>query len=247
MTALQADLSAMVVASHASVGLSLSELSGDQPQSWSYNGDQQFVAASTYKLPLLMDEVQALTAGQTSANDQLCYSSEDWEDGWFGDYADGTCYSRGELMRRVGQFSDNTAAHILVRYLGGAEILNAYARADGARASAFYDPNLTTADDLAALMTAEARGSAGGVSAQQILYPLLTHTAFEAGIPAGVPAGGTVVHKIGEIDAAVNDAALVLAPHGAYVLVVCTDGLGGDAGFNLIAAISQRVWEFESS
>jgi beta-lactamase class A len=237
----------MVAASHASVGLSLIELSGDQPQTWSYNGDQQFVAASTYKLPLLMDEAQALAAGQTSANDQLCYSGEDWEDGWFSDYADGTCYARAELMRRVGQFSDNTAAHLLVRYLGGGETLNAYARGDGARASAFYDPNLTTANDLAALMASEARGAAGGVPAQQVLYPLLTHTAFEAGIPAGVPAGGTVVHKIGEIDAVVNDAALVQAPRGAYVLTVCTDGLGGDVGFNLIAAISQRVWEFESS
>jgi beta-lactamase class A len=150
-------------------------------------------------------------------------------------------------MSRVGQFSDNTAAHILVRYLGGTDALNAYARANGARTSAFYDPNLTTADDLAALMASEARGIDGGTPAQHVLYPLLTHTAYEAGIPAGVPSGVPVVHKIGEIDAVVNDAALVQAPQGAYVLVICTDGLGGDAGFSLISAISQRVWAFESS
>jgi beta-lactamase class A len=246
-TALQADLNAVVAASHATVSISLVELTGDQPQTWSLNGDQQFVAASTYKLPLLMDEAQALAAGRVSANDLLCYTGDDWEDGWFGDYAEGACYSRVELMGRVGQFSDNTAAHILVRYLGGTDALNAYARAEGARASSFYDPNLTTANDLAALLAVEARGAAGGSAAEQVLYPLLTHTSFEAGIPAGIPANVPVVHKIGEIDAVVNDAALVPAPRGAYVLVVSTNGLGGDAGFKLIAAISQRVWAFEST
>jgi beta-lactamase class A len=57
-----------------------------------------------------------------------------------------------------------------------------------------------------------------------------------------------VVHKTGAIDAVENDAALVTAgPAGPYVIVVMTDGLGGAAGWGLIASISESVWQTEAS
>jgi beta-lactamase class A len=60
--------------------------------------------------------------------------------------------------------------------------------------------------------------------------------------------GATVVHKTGTIDLVENDAALVTSgPDGAYVLVVMTDGLGGTGGWQVIAAISATVWQFEAA
>jgi hypothetical protein len=50
------------------------------------------------------------------------------------------------------------------------------------------------------------------------------------------------------LDGEVNDAALVPnGPRGAYVLVVMTDGPGGDAGWSLVSQVSQAVWRFELS
>jgi beta-lactamase class A len=73
-------------------------------------------------------------------------------------------------------------------------------------------------------------------------------TTTEAGVPAGTPADTTVVHKTGALDAVENDAALVTSgPDGDYVIVVMTDGLGGAAGWQLIAGISAAVWQAESS
>jgi len=245
---LAAQLSGVQSASGARIAVSLIELGGANPQSWSFHGDDPFVAASTYKLPLLMAEAEAIAAGQEQPGDQLCYSAEDWEDGWFQDYSAGACYSREDLASRIGQDSDNTAAHMLVRFLGGGSALNAYAAGHGASESAFYDPNTTTASDLARLMAAEATGAAGGASAQQWLYPLLTHTAFEQGIPAGVPATVTVVHKTGELDSVTNDVALVLGgADGPYVVAICVDGPGSDAGFSVIAQVANLVWEMESA
>jgi hypothetical protein len=37
------------------------------------------------------------------------------------------------------------------------------------------------------------------------------------------------------------------SPNGAYVLAVCTSGLGGDAGMALVAQVSAAVWQFESN
>jgi beta-lactamase class A len=239
---LEAEVENLLQEAGADGGVSLFEIG--RGQSWSYNGDQSFVAASTYKLPLLMEEAQRIVSGAAGADDTLCYDPGDWEDGYFTDYAPGQCYSRSDLMERVGHYSDNTAAHILVRYEGGGDVLNAYAHDHGATESEFWDPNVTTSSDLARLWQNEAAGRAGGAAAQKLLYPLLTDTIYEDGIPAGVPAGTAVAHKIGELDSEFNDAGLVeRGPRGAYVLTVCTEG----GSWSLIASITRAVAQFEAA
>ncbi len=245
---LQRAVAQVLSSAEATGAVSLIELGGTSPASWSLNGDEQFTAASTYKLPLLMEEAQNVSAGRWHGTDGLCYQDGDWEDGYYSDYQDGVCMSRSQLEGRVGLSSDNTAAHILVRYAGGTAALNRYAQAHGARQSAFYDPNTTTANDLARLWVDEATEKAGGRSAQQYLYPMLSRTVYEQGIPAGVPAGTAVVHKIGVVDGVIHDAALVpKGPRGPYALAICTQGPGGDAGWKVLADISRAVWQFEGT
>jgi beta-lactamase class A len=238
---LRAQVQDLLRSAGADGAVTMVELNGGA--AWALGGDESFVAASTYKLPLLMEEAQAVTGGRASGDDQLCYEPGDWEDGYFSDYAPGACFTRAELERRVGTYSDNTAAHILVRVDGGGDALNAYARAHGATESEFWDPNVTSSNDLAHLWQNEASGAAGGAAAQQYLYPLLTHTAYEDGIPAGVPSGATVVHKIGILDGELNDAGLVLSgPRGPYVLTICTVG----GSWSLLADVASAVAGYEA-
>jgi len=236
---LTASVQQIAQASGGSVGVAVIELGGSAPLVWSFNGGRVFIAASTYKL---------VAAGTTDPNGLVCYQDDDYEAGWYDDYADGACYTRNELARRAGLVSDNTAGHMLVRDLGGAAALNAWAASVGAATSVFFTDNTTSASDLAVLWADEAKGKLGGAAAQAWLYPLLVGTATEAGIPAGVAARSVVVHKTGALDGEENDAALVESgPNGAYVLTVMTDGLGGDAGWQTIASISSAVWSFESA
>src|SRR5260370_18190414 len=86
---------------------------------------------------------------------------------------------------------------MLVRDVGGAAALKAWAAAAGATSSAFFDGNTTTATDLATLWVAEASGELGGAAAQAWLYPLLTDTTTEAGVPAGTRADTPVAPKTG--------------------------------------------------
>ena len=238
----------IVAASGGEVGVSLIELGGAAPSVWSSRGAAPMDAASTYKLPALMAEAQLVAEKKINPAGTVCFEDSDWEEGWYDDYAAGDCYSRNVLASRAGIDSDNTAGHMLVRDIGGAEALNAYAVGLGAMDSMFFDGNQTTSDDLARLLAAEATGSAGGASAQAWLYPNLTKTRFEAGIPAGVPAGTTVIHKTGELDPVVDDAAIVSGgKSGPYVLTVMTDGPGGDAAWDTVAQISAAVWAYEAT
>ena len=233
--------------SGASVGMTLVELGGTDPVGWSVNGGEVFTAASTYKLAALMLEAENIAEGKTDPNGVVCFQPDDYESGWFDDYAVGACLTRNELALRAGIYSDNTAGHMLVRDVGGAGALNAWAASVGATSSEFFSANTTTSSDLATLWDFEALGDLGGAAAQSWLYPMLTGTRTESGVPAGV-AGVTVVHKTGTIDLVDNDAALVTSgPDGAYVLVVMTDGLGDAAGWQLIASISAAVWQFEAA
>lgn len=245
---LAAAINVITAPSGAHVGISLIELGGPVPSNWQLGGSVPMSAASTYKLPALMEEAQLIAAGKLDPAGEVCYQDADWEDGWFDDYATGACYGRAELADRAGHYSDNTAGHMLVRDLGGGSALTAYANSLGARNSSFFDNNATSPDDLARLLAAEAAGNAGGAKAQAWLYPRLTNTRYEGGIPAGVPGGTVVVHKTGELDAQVNDAGIVSGgKSGPYVLAVMTDGLGGDAGMSLIAQISATVWAYEAT
>jgi beta-lactamase class A len=245
---LTTDLNKIAAAGGAKASVSLIELGGLAPVAmWSIKGDTYWPADSTYKLPLLIAEAQGIASGKFKGTDRLCYVSADYEVGWFGDYAPGNCYTRDVLAQRVGHFSDNTAAHILVRYLGGPTALNAFAKSMGAVQSKFWLPNTTTTSDLARLWFYEAVGAAGGGAAQQWLYPLITKTYWESGIPAGTPKA-TVVHKVGYNGRSLNDAALVVnGPNGAYILTICTNGPGGAGGWNVIARMATRVYQFETT
>ena len=244
---LRVDLSSLAAASGGRVGIALQELSGPRRISLSLGGDQVFYAASAYKLPLLMAEAQQIATGQASPSDTLCFDPSDQEDGWFTDYNPGSCFSRQDLAQRVGLYSDNTAAHILVRYLGGPDALNAYAHAAGMTASALWIPNTTTPDDLAAVWTNEALGRLGGTAALQWLTPLLTHTVSEEGIPAGVPSGVSVSHKVGDYNGSENDSAYVSNGSIAYVLSIAVDGTDEATGWSTVAQISARIWRYEST
>src|SRR5438132_12065788 len=125
---------------------------------------------------------------------------------------------------------------MLVRDLGGAAALNAWAASVGAATSVFFTDNTTSASDLAVLWADEAKGKLGGAAAQAWLYPLLVGTATEAGIPAGVAARSVVVHKTLDLDVEEKDADLVESrPNGAYVLNVMTECVGGEVGVPTIA------------
>lgn len=244
---LRSDLEAIAAPSGAQVDISVQELSGPRRNNLSLNGNQSFYAASAYKVPLLMAEAQQISSGQVKGSDVLCFDPGDAEDGWFDDYDAGSCFTRDELALRTGRYSDNTAAHMLVRYLGGPDALNRYAKSIGMTASALWAPNTTTADDLTAAWVNAALGRLGGAAAQQWLFPLLTHTVNEHGIPAGLPASASVVHKVGTMYGTENDSAYIVNGRTAYVLSVAVDGVDETLGWSLIAQVSARIWQYESS
>jgi len=233
------------------------------------NGDSAFHAASTMKVPVMIEVLRRVQAGAFSLEQGLLLVNQfaSIVDGSpfsldAGEDSDSALYHRlgervaiGDLMRRMITHSSNLATNALIA-LVGAEKVTATAHQLGASRMRVlrgvedqkaFDRgliNTTTAADLAALFLAIESGRALSPRSSAAMRGILLAQEFRKKIPAGLPPGTRVAHKTGEITAVSHDAAIIYPPkRKPYILVVLTKGVrDGTASSALIADISRLVY-----
>ena len=234
------------------------------------NPDSVFHAASTMKVPVLIEYFRAIDDGRLRADQDLLlvnrfasivdrspYSLDAGGDSDSSLYAMlGTRVPLRLLAERMITRSSNLATNVLIEVVG-APRADSTAHALGARSmkvlrgvedsKAFQAglSNVTSARDLAALLTAIETGRAASAVSCRAMIEILARQEHNGEIPAGLPPGTRVAHKTGWITGVLHDAALVYPPErGPYVLVVLTKGIPDRAvARQLIADISRMVWE----
>ena len=179
-------------------GASMVELDGKHRRA-SFNGDKQFVTASTYKLFVAYELLKQIDAGK-----------RDWD-------SNATCFNK-----MISQ-SDNACAESFLKMLGLSTITNDI-QAVGLKNSTFMKSGgpYTTPNDLTLMLGMIATGQNYSSVNQQRLISAMKGNVYRQGIPAGVQ--GTVADKVGFLDGLLHDAAIVYGPHGTYVLAIMTDG-----------------------
>lgn len=240
----------------------------------SINADTVFHAASTMKIPVMIEVLRRAQSGAFSLDQGILLVNQ------FASIVDGSPYSlhAGEdgdsalylrigervpvrdLMRRMITRSSNLATNQLIALVGAVNV-TATARGLGAgriqvlrgvEDQKAFDRgmiNTTTSADLAALLVAIERGQALSPESSAEMRDILLAQEFNEKIPAGLPPGTRVAHKTGEITAVSHDAAVVY-PEGRrpYVLVVLTKGLRDSAASSrLIADISRITYRHATS
>ncbi|MFV0288774.1 MAG: serine hydrolase [Mycoplasmatales bacterium] len=86
------------------------------------NENEIFLAASTYKLGVALQIVDGVNEGKYNLTDKVSYKKEDYGSGAgiIQYQAYGTTYTIDELLQIMIHYSDNVAAHMLIRYIGKA-------------------------------------------------------------------------------------------------------------------------------
>jgi len=233
------------------------------------NSDVDFHAASTMKIPVMLEVLRSVEAGRLGLDQKILLVNR------FHSIVDGTPYSLDagddsdslvysligqrvpvrELMERMIVRSSNLATNALVA-LVGADRANATAHSLGAthirvlrgvediKAFDAGLNNTTTSADLAVLLQKIERREALGEASAQLMKEILLRQEFNDEIPAGLPPGTPVAHKTGSITATLHDAAIVYPPgRKPYVLVVLTRNIQQpEAARQLIADISRLTW-----
>ena len=198
-------------------GMSLIELDGKKRRA-DFQGDKQFVTASTYKLFVAYSVLKRIDNGQWS-----------WA-------------NEGECFNKMISNSDNACAENFLGRIGLAPESNEM-KALGLNNSTFMKTGgpFTTAKDLSLLLGMIATGQNFSSVGQQRLIAAMKANVYRQGVPAGV--SGTVANKVGFMNGLLHDAAIVYSPSGTYVLAIMTDG----SSWGTIADIARQIDKLRSS
>ena len=262
---LKAHVQSLIDASGAEVALVLRTLDGKDELL--IDPDKPFHAASTMKVPVMIELYRQAAAGTLKLDEPLPIKNE------FHSIVDGSMYQLGlgddsdaEVYKAVGKtmtlgelceamitVSSNFAANLLIERLGVENIKATVARLGaggmhvlrGVEDQKAFDKglnNVTTARALAVLMQKMGTGEAVSPKADAVMVAILKRQKFRDAIPAGLPEGTPIAHKTGNITSIHHDAAIVYGPR-PYVLVVLVRGIQDQkVSGPLMASISREIW-----
>ena len=240
-------------------------------QSLQINADHRYHAASTMKVPVMIELYRQASLGNLSMADSVIIKNE------FKSIVDSSAYalsieddSDSIVYQQIGQkmsladltyqmitVSSNFATNILIQLVGGQQT-TATMRTLGAKdievlrgvedIKAYEQglSNSTTANDLMHILIALAEGRAATPAYTGEMIRILKAQAFNEIIPAMLPESVKVAHKTGVITGVHHDAGIIYLPDGrAYVLVLLSEKLEDfDRCTETMASMSRSVYDY---
>ena len=235
------------------------------------NIDEKFHAASTMKVPVMIELFKQQAAGNFDLNDTIVLRNQ------FKSIVDGSLYSMDigedsddevygkidqkvtmrEIMIPMITTSSNLATNALIEIVDAKKVTQTMRDlgADnievlrGVEDQKAYDQGLsnsTTARDLVMIMKAIAEGEAGNNDDTKEMLEILKDQKWNDMIPKYFPDNIAVAHKTGSITGVHHDAAIVYLPSGEqYILVLLSKNLKDwDKGTDQLARISETIFNY---
>jgi beta-lactamase class A len=261
MNALSSSIDALV-ADVDSATVSVSIIDTTTGIEWHRDGDRLYHAASTMKVPVLIELFRQAAQGRFELTDEIILKNE------FRSIVDGSLYSIEDdsddaIYEQLGEpmtlrqlaynmttVSSNLATNLLIDFLRadsvqatserlGTQRMQTIRGVEDLKAFERGMSNRATSADLALLMERLRAGQAVSEEADAAMREILMDQVFNAMIPNGLPTGTRVAHKTGSITRINHDAAIVYPQGGApYVLVILTEGV---ANHDESSALGSRI------
>jgi len=243
----------------------------DPSDSLYINTDEKFHAASTMKVPVMIELFKQKEVGKINLNDSILLVNE------FKSIVDGSLYSMDisddsddviynkinmkvalkDLMYSMITVSSNLATNVLIELVGaknvtttmrdlGAKKIEVLRGVEDQKAYDLGLSNSTTAKDLLIIMRAIAINEAGTEADCKTMLDILKSEQFNDIIPYNLPKNVTVAHKTGSITGVHHDAGIVFLPdRRSYVLVLLSKNLEDfEIGTQQLAGISKSIYEY---
>ena len=243
----------------------------DPNDNLSINEHEKFHAASTMKVPVMIELFKQAEQGKIDLNDSILLKNE------FKSIVDGSPYSMdvsddsddvvygrigskvalNDLMYSMITVSSNLATNVLIELVGAKKVTGTMRDLGalnievlrGVEDQKAYDQGLsnsTSAKDLMLIMKAIADNSAGTPEDCKAMITILKEQQFNDVIPLYLPKDVKIAHKTGFITGLHHDAAIVYLPDGrSYILVLLSKNLEDfDKGTEQLAGISKTVYDY---
>ena len=207
------------------------------------NGRDEYIAASTTKLPMNMLLYCEIKAGRIEQNRILTYSEEDFEPGTgvIQESDFGTLYTVREAARLSIVHSDNCAMNMIIRILG-IDNIRLYMQEIGG--TIYYgDSHRSCPYDLAMYAAELYRFYEESPDIAGILIEDLQNTAWNDRINKYLPEEIKVSHKIGNYPKVFNDVGIVFATK-PYALAIMSENVEQTTASDVIATISKMIYDY---
>lgn len=202
------------------------------------NAAAEMPAASTIKIPVMVEVFRQLVDGNFDLNRRLVLraSDRDWGSGDLCNARPGTSYPVSHLLSVMIDDSDNTATNMLIRLVGRQNInatmlnlglthtrLTDFIRSEGPIRWALR----SSPADMTHLLTAMAKNRLIDEWSSRQMIAIMEHQHINTLLPVPLPAGTTIAHKTGSLHDTLNDVGIVYPPDDAnpYVIAVMTTDL----------------------
>lgn len=235
-----------------------------------FNDKAMMHAASTMKVPVMIEVFRQAEAGKFSLDDSVLVKNE------FASIVDGSPYaldladdSEQLLYQALGRratirslveamitVSSNLATNLLIELVHAQSVMNTLAALGvhnmkvlrGVEDGKAYEAgmnNRTDARDLMLTLEALVQQRAASPASCLAMIEILKRQKFRENIPAGLPPEAVVANKTGSITGIAHDAAIIFPPgRRPAVMVILTRGLANqEQAHETIAGIARRLYE----
>lgn len=236
------------------VGVTLIAPNGDR---FAHNGDRKFRAASTVKIPLMVEIYRQIDAGQRSLDDPYTLRTEDKTpgSGVLLHMHDGLTLTLNDLLYLMISISDNTATNILIDMVGFAAVndvigalgmtgSNLNRAMKGRPAVPGEQENWATPNDYAAVTQAILDGRAASAWACEQMIGMLEKQSCTRRISRYLPEAEGIRwgSKTGSLTGVTNDVGYISTDKGTLIVSVFCEGLPDQhVGEQVIGDISRAA------
>lgn len=223
-----------------------------------FNATQSMPAASTIKIPVMVEVFRQLQAGKFDLDRHvtLLARDKDYGSGELCDAPAGTAYSITDLLEKMIDISDNTATNMLIRLVGRTHINSSMRELGLTRTRLSQDIRTgswsvrsalrTSPQDLVRLLELMARRQLIDEWSSNEMISILEEDQINTLLPEPLPDDVEIAHKTGSFFDTLNDAGIVYADNAPYVIAVMTTALPSQSlGRSFIRLLSRRVYSDE--
>ena len=249
----QAQLSALTLRSRGRMAVAVEDVASGA--SAGVNAGAEMPAASTIKIPVMVEVFRQLADGSFDLNTRVVLraSDRDWGFGDLSDARTGSSYSVGRLLALMIDVSDNTATNMLIRLVGRQRInatmselglthtrLGDFIRSSGPIRWALR----SSPADMVHLLGEMARERLVDEWSSRQMVAILTGQKHNTLLPQPLPAGTTVAHKTGTLSDTLCDVGIVYLEGNPYVIAVMTTSLPTlETGRRFIRGVSRLAYD----
>jgi beta-lactamase class A len=162
-------------------------------------------------------------------------------------------FSALETATKMIVISDNTATNMLIKRLGGKELLNQRFQQWGLANTKINNllpdlegTNTTTPKDLAVILGFVNQGDILSLRSRDRVLEIMRQTKTRTLLPQGLGEGASIAHKTGDIGTVLGDAGVIDMPNGKRYLasVLVTRPHNDIRGRTLIQEISRTIYNY---